>query len=226
MAWPMFDREMRYLHLSRRWRIDYGMGERDLRGVSHYEMFPEMPERWKEVHRRALAGEVLRGENDHFERADGSVKWLRWEVRPWRDGVGAIAGILAFTEDITERKLADDAFHNSEEKLRLALDGARLGTWNWDLKTGELGGSPLAFALFGLPPDTKFNFDIFLGTLHPDDRPLVDAAMRRTLADHSEYEVEYRCVWPDGTERWILPRDGLIRMTVAKTSGWAGSSLM
>ncbi len=205
-ALAMFDREMRYLHLSRRWRSDYRMGERDMRGVSHYKMFPEMPERWKEVHRRALAGEVLRDENDHFERADGSVKWLRWEVRPWRDGAGTIAGILAFTEDITERKLADDTFHDSQEKLRLALDGARLGTWNWDLKTGELVGSPLAFAMFGLPADTKFDFEIFLATLHPDDRTMVNDAMNRTLVEHVEYDVEYRCVWPDGTERWIAAK--------------------
>ncbi len=116
-ALAMFDREMRYLHLSLRWRSDYGMGEREMRGVSHYELFPEIPERWKEIHRRALAGEVLRDENDRFDRADGSVKWLRWDVRPWRDGTGAIAGILAFTEDITERKLAQDRLAGQAEEL-------------------------------------------------------------------------------------------------------------
>ena len=116
-ALAMFDREMRYLHLSRRWRSDYGMDEREMRGVSHYEAFPEIPARWKEIHRRALAGEVLREENDRFDRADGSVKWIRWEVRPWRDGAGAIAGILAFTEDITERKLAEDRLAGQAEEL-------------------------------------------------------------------------------------------------------------
>ncbi len=116
-ALAMFDPEMRYLHLSRRWRSDYGLGERDMRGVSHYEVFPEIPARWKEVHRRALAGEVLRHEDDRFDRADGSMKWLRWEVRPWRDGAGAIAGILAFTEDITERKQAQDRLAEQAEEL-------------------------------------------------------------------------------------------------------------
>ena len=116
-ALAMFDREMRYLHLSRRWRTDYGLDERDMRGVSRYEVFPEIPERWKDIHRRALAGEVLRHEDDRFDRADGSVKWLRWEVRPWRDGAGAIAGILAFTEDITERKLAEDRLAGQAEEL-------------------------------------------------------------------------------------------------------------
>ncbi|MFY9948278.1 MAG: PAS domain S-box protein [Candidatus Sulfotelmatobacter sp.] len=121
-ALAMFDQEMRYLHLSHRWRSDYGMDERDMRGVSHYEMFPDMPERWKEVHRRALGGEVLRHENDRFDRADGSVKWLRWEVRPWRDGAGAIAGILAFTEDITERKEAHDRLAAQADELSLQAE--------------------------------------------------------------------------------------------------------
>jgi hypothetical protein len=65
----MFDREMRYLHVSRRWRTDYDLGDRDLRGVLHYDVFPNIPESWKEAHRRGLAGEVLRGDSDRFERA-------------------------------------------------------------------------------------------------------------------------------------------------------------
>ena len=205
-ALAMFDREMRYLHFSRRWRSGYGLGERELRGLSHYEVFPEVPERWKEIHRRALRGEVQQGEDDRLERTDGTVQSMRWEVRPWYDRTGNVGGIVIFAEEITARKQAERALHDSEEKLRLAVEGARLGTWNWDLKTGELFGSPLAFALFGLPADTKFDFEIFLSTLHPDDRGMVEEAMKRTLAEQVEYDVEYRCIWPDGTERWIAAK--------------------
>jgi PAS domain S-box-containing protein len=205
-ALAMFDREMRYLQVSRRWRTDYGLGERELRDVSHYEIFPEVPERWKEIHRRGLAGEVLRGEDDRLDRSDGSVQWIRWEVRPWHDGTGEIAGVVIFAEEITERKRAEQGLRDSEEKLRLALDGARLGTWEWNPKTGKLAGSPLSFALFGLPADTEFNFGMFLSMIHPDDRARVDEAMKRTLADQSEYNVEYRMIWPDGSNRWIAAK--------------------
>jgi PAS domain S-box-containing protein len=123
-ALAMFDREMRYLHWSRRWRSDYGLGERELRGISHYELIPEVPERWKEIHRRALAGEVLRHENDLFERADGSVQWIRWEVRPWFDRTGEVAGILIFAEEITERKQAEAALRESENRFRTLIEQA------------------------------------------------------------------------------------------------------
>jgi len=115
-ALAMFDSQMRYLHASRRWRADYGLGDRELRGLSHYEVFPEVPELWKEAHRRGLAGEVLSGDADRFERADGAEQWIRWEVRPWRDAAGKVGGIVIFSEEITERKKAEAALLRSEKE--------------------------------------------------------------------------------------------------------------
>jgi PAS domain S-box-containing protein len=117
----MFDREMRYLSFSRRWLSDYNLVGMDVRGRSHYEVFPEIPEEWKEVHRRALAGEVIRAEEDRFDRADGSMQWLRREVRPWHDAAGDVAGIVILTEDITERKQAEDELLKSRGELELCV---------------------------------------------------------------------------------------------------------
>ncbi|MHC1745302.1 MAG: MASE3 domain-containing protein [Syntrophobacteraceae bacterium] len=125
----MFDRRMTYISCSRRWLSDYGLGERNLTGLSHYEVFPDAPERWKKVHQRGLAGEIIWTDNDHFERADGTSQWLRWEVRPWRNATGDVAGIVIFTEDITERKQAEEALIASEARFKLlSKTAARLLT--------------------------------------------------------------------------------------------------
>jgi PAS domain S-box-containing protein len=116
----MFDRHMRYIAASRRWSEVYLLGDQPLVGRSHYELFPEIPEHWKELHRRCLAGEILREENDRFERADGSIQWLRWEMRPWTLPDGCVAGVVIFFDDITEQVLVRLA----NEELALAAASA------------------------------------------------------------------------------------------------------
>lgn len=93
-AIAMFDQEMRYLEVSHRWLIDFHLPHRDLTGLSHYEVFPEVPHRWKEIHRRCLAGAVESCEEDSFPRQDGSTDWVRWEIRPWRKIDDSIGGII------------------------------------------------------------------------------------------------------------------------------------
>jgi diguanylate cyclase (GGDEF)-like protein/PAS domain S-box-containing protein len=107
-AIAMFDREMRYLAVSRRFISDAGFPPNiELYGASHYQVFPTMPEHWKEAHRRALAGEVISVEEDPFETKDGRTQWLHWEVRPWYD-VNGLGGVVVYTEDVSRRKQATD----------------------------------------------------------------------------------------------------------------------
>lgn len=107
-ALAMFDRDMRYLAVSRLWLSDYGFDGEDIIGLSHYEIFPEIPDHWREVHRRGLRGEVVQAEEDAFERQDGTVQWLHWVVRPWYKADGTVGGIVIFTEDLTERKRMEE----------------------------------------------------------------------------------------------------------------------
>ncbi|MEW6208677.1 MAG: PAS domain S-box protein [Acidobacteriota bacterium] len=116
-ALAMFDRDMRYLAVSRRWMADYGLGDEEITGRSHYDIFPEIPERWKEVHRRGMAGEIVRADEDRFDRTDGSSQWLRWEVRPWHTDSGEVGGIVIFTEDISSRKQAEEALRHQARQL-------------------------------------------------------------------------------------------------------------
>ncbi|MGB3223096.1 MAG: ATP-binding protein [Desulforhopalus sp.] len=120
-ALAMFDRNMCYLSASRRWSSDYGLEDCNLLGLSHYDVF-KIPERWKEIHRRGLAGEVLRENDDRFELPDGSIQRLRWEIRPWYDPSGNIGGIVIFTEDVTARKQAEEQLQNYNIELERRVE--------------------------------------------------------------------------------------------------------
>jgi len=105
-ALAMFDLRMCYLAASKRWQRDYGLGTGSVIGRCHYDLFPSLPEPWKEVHRRGFAGEIVRAEEDRFVHPDGVVQWLRWEVHPWVQPNGKVGGIVIFAEDITSIKEA------------------------------------------------------------------------------------------------------------------------
>src|SRR6201997_3605211 len=106
-AVAMLDHNMRYLQISDRWCSDNSVEASELLGRSR-ELSPEMPDRWKEVNRRALQGETLRADEDGWE-SGGSTRWARGEVRPWRAGDGTVGGILILTEDITRPKQMEEA---------------------------------------------------------------------------------------------------------------------
>lgn len=120
-AVAMFDLDMHYVAASRRWVEDYKLHADTLIGRSHYEIFPEIGEDWKAIHRRCLAGAVEYREEDMFLREDGSEEWLRWEVRPWREAGGKIGGVVMFTEVITERRRAAEKIRQSLEEKEVLL---------------------------------------------------------------------------------------------------------
>ncbi|MBD1395231.1 ATP-binding protein [Mucilaginibacter glaciei] len=104
----MFDREMRYMAASHIWMASYKLDVTTIIGKSHYDVFFEIPDVWREYLKRGLAGEVIKIEEDSFIRRDGKQEWLRWEIRPWFEAPGVVGGIIMFTELITERKLVKE----------------------------------------------------------------------------------------------------------------------
>lgn len=104
VSMAMFDMQMRYVTASHRWLEDFGLLGQDLCGRCHYDVFPEIPDKWKEIHRRCLAGAVERSREDQFERLSGNKQLLNWEIRPWHTTLGEIGGIIIFSEDVTDLK--------------------------------------------------------------------------------------------------------------------------
>jgi PAS domain S-box-containing protein len=115
-ALAMFDKDMRYLMASKRWLSDYGLEGRQVIGRIHYELFPDNPQRWRDIHRRCMNGETAKSEEDFYVDENGKTIWLRWEVHPWRHYNGDIGGIILFTEVITRLKEAEIKFRNLVER--------------------------------------------------------------------------------------------------------------
>ena len=186
---------------------DYRLEDSDILGKSDYDIFREIPDRWKEDHRRGLAGAVVRVDEDSFERMDGSVQWLRREIRPWYTSDGGTGGIVIFSEDITDRKLAEAALKKGEERLRLALDAAKAGAWEWDLGTNRNFWSDELWALYGLEPySCEPSYEAWLKTVHHDDRAAVEQAVQETSSTGVELNTEWRVLDPKGGERWLMAR--------------------
>lgn len=203
----VLDRELRYLAYSRRWLSDYGLVGQNLLGRSHYEVFPEIPSRWRSIYERCLRGTADRCEQDRFDRQDGTVIWLRWEIQPWREPTGEVGGLVFLTEDITARVTAEQALRRSERRLLEAQALAKLGDWEWDLTSGRLLWSPQTYRLFGVDPD-EFSLtpESFSGLVLPDDRERLQTAYRDAVAARRPYQVSYRVRTSTGAIRHIEER--------------------
>ncbi|GET38568.1 PAS domain S-box protein [Microseira wollei] len=109
VAMAMFDTKLRYLAHSNKWLIDYDLEGLVIIGCSHYQVLPDIPDRWKEIYQRALKGEAIASPEDVFEREDGSKIYLRWAIEPWRHPDGEVGGIVMVTDTINELVEAREA---------------------------------------------------------------------------------------------------------------------
>ena len=220
----MFDREMRYVAVSRRWNVEYLGGAECVLGQSHYEVFPECPERWRAAHRRGLAGEIVRVEEDLWHSADGSELWMRYEVRPWRAANGDVGGIIIFTENITERKQQEEALRRSERIYRAIGESIDYGVWVGAPDGGNTYASDSFLKLVGLTQEQCSNFG--WGTvLHPDDADRTIAAWKECVRTQGKWDIEHRFRGVDGDWHPVLSRGVPVRDEHGQIVCWAGISL-
>ena len=149
-AVALLDGEFNYLAVSDRFLDDHGVPDKDVIGRNHYDVFPDLPELWKEAHRSALMGQVVKNEDDWYEHADGSILHNRWECRPWYRSDGSIGGIVLYTEGTTERKEAEEALIQSEGRYRQLFELESDAILLLDAETGQiLEANSAACSLYG-----------------------------------------------------------------------------
>ena len=137
---------------------------------------------------------------------DGRAIPIEDSAAPIRDDAGNISGAVLVFHDVTERRRAQESLRESEVRLRLAVESAEMGAWDFDPVTGVLNWSDRCKAVFGLPVDARVDYQVFLALLHPEDRQTIHEIIRAALDPTGEgrYEAEFRSICPDGTERWII----------------------
>ncbi|MEK0084754.1 PAS domain S-box protein [Benzoatithermus flavus] len=132
-------------------------------------------------------------------------------VKPFsaRELLARIAANLALSR---LRQEATAAIRRSEERLRAALEASGTGTFRWDIRSNALEWDEALDRLFGLPPGrTAPSLDQFLALVHPDDRSGVAERCRQCASEGTDFEMEFRVVWPDGSVRWLYDRGKTFR---------------
>jgi PAS domain S-box-containing protein len=223
-AMAMFDKEMRYVSVSKRWMREYDLADNVI-GKKHYELFPNILQRWKEVHSRGMKGSVEKSDDDFYIKDDGTPVWLKWEVHPWYSATGEIGGIVIFTENISERKKAEEAIKESEERFRTMANEAPLFVWVTDenLQTTYLNKAGLEY--FNLDESVKMSELSWKKFIHPDDIEKVLRIMNEAAKLHESYTLEMRLKnGSTGGYRWFLDK-GAPRYADETFSGFIGTTL-
>jgi PAS domain S-box-containing protein len=167
---------------------------------------PDDRNRYLEMHQTAVTGSAGRL-TFRTLGPTGRERWVDSHAVAFETSsdAGAVQpAVLSVTSDITERVRAQQALHEAEERMRFALEASRLGVWDTNLTTGESYWSETCALLHGLERGAVGrNFPPFIDCVHLQDREAVVQSLDEAFREHRDVELEYRTVWPDGTEHYI-----------------------
>ena len=144
---------------------------------------------------------------EHYETVrvtkDGRLIDISLTVSPIKGPKGQIIGASKIARDITGQRQARKALDEAAERLKLALSASRLGDWSWDAKTDLVTMSETAARIFDIPPGPHMTWVQMAELLHEDDRELAKLAVDVALAQHKDYDIEYRLRSVNHSERWV-----------------------
>ncbi|PSB08898.1 hybrid sensor histidine kinase/response regulator [Pleurocapsa sp. CCALA 161] len=180
--------------------------------IMHPDDLARLPQHIERL-KRAKWNEVFSFEY-RMRHQNGEWRWFYSQDRVHkRNQDGSVLQILGVAQDISEQQAAlqerqqiESELSNQEERLNLATNAAGLGMWFWDLTKDHLEWTDRCKSLFGLKPEVEMTYELFLNTLHPDDRDRTNKAVQQALASKTEYNVKYRTVWSDGSVNWIAAK--------------------
>ncbi len=189
-----------------------GLSPEQVEGRFIDEFFPTQAERSREVDRKIMqSGQPLLGLREEYEVA-GEQRYFQIDRVPYLDEQGRPIGVVLMAQDITKQEETERALAENEERLRRSQAFANIGTWDWNIQSGELFWSERIAPLFGHDVESlETTYDNFLAAVHPDDREMVTEAVNACVAGSADYNIEHRVVWPDGQVRWLSEKGDVVR---------------
>lgn len=203
----VLDNRLHFLFVSERFLKDYNFSNDQVIGKHHYEVFPEIPEKWKKVHQRALNGETINESDDLFIREDGSVEHTRWECRPWKQSDGSIGGIIIYTELITEQIKLEETNREAYNLIRNLSSQVPGVIYQYRLypdgRTAFPYSSEGMYDIYELTPEeVKEDASAVLSRLHPDDVDYVMNEIFESAKNLTLFQCKFRVVLPSKGLRW------------------------
>ena len=161
-----------------------------------------------------VAAAIASGEAQEYElvaiRPDGQRVAVQAMAVPRKDGTGKVVGLYGTVQDVSAREQAERLLSESEERLRVAVEAAELGTWDLDLTTGKAVRSLREYEIWGYREhQPEWGIEIALRHMPPEDHSILLAALDRAAAT-GVFAVEVRVLWPDGSIHWIASNGRVI----------------
>jgi PAS domain S-box-containing protein len=214
-----------YLLTNRRFQQIFHVSREDIVGKSPQDLFPQAVARILLNHDQKVLATLTPLEFEETLPQDGGLHTYISVKFPLLDAAGVPYALCGISTDITERKRAELALRQSQERLALVIQGSSDGIWDWDLTTDEVYFSTRWKSMLGYAEDEVDNhFSSWERLLHPEDRERSLACIQAYLSGQtSTYELEHRLRHKDGSYRWILSRGVALRDAAGKPVRMAGS---
>ncbi len=195
----ILDRKLRYQIAEGEALNAAGFRSEDFVGKTIFEALPpDLAADYEILYRKALAGESFT--HEHVAHGGTFIS----HGTPLRAANGEVYAALAVSYDISDRKNAEEKLRESETQMRLVVEAAGMGTWDWNLTTGAIRWNEQHFRLFGREPENRvLSYNDFEQSVHPNDREMVREQLEQAIEQDKVFQTEFRAVLPEGSTRWM-----------------------